>query len=145
MQVCAVLMWKGYRLYNTNYEGKAQAAIEALKTDDFVYLHVEASDEAGHEGDVPLKLKTIEDLTAVLSVRLWSGKQWDEPVAIWYCLTILLLLWVENAYQWTDSFLIYYPGIEPDAMQTRMKSVARKEDIGLMEKDEFMNLFMNIQ
>lgn len=47
-------------LYNTNYEGKAQAAIEALKTDDFVYLHVEASDEAGHEGDVPLKLKTIE-------------------------------------------------------------------------------------
>ena len=49
-------------LYNTNYEGKAQAAIEALKTDDFVYLHIEASDEAGHEGDVPLKLKTIEYL-----------------------------------------------------------------------------------
>ena len=34
-------------LYDTNYEGKAQAAIEALQTDDFVYLHVEASDEAG--------------------------------------------------------------------------------------------------
>ena len=41
-------------LYTTNYEGKAQAAIDALKTDDFVYLHIEASDEAGHEGDIPL-------------------------------------------------------------------------------------------
>lgn len=49
-------------LYTTNYEGKAQAAIDALKTDDFVYLHIEASDEAGHEGDVDLKLKTIEYL-----------------------------------------------------------------------------------
>ncbi|MBR4855837.1 MAG: cofactor-independent phosphoglycerate mutase, partial [Bacteroidaceae bacterium] len=49
-------------LYDTNYEGKATAAIEALRTDDFVYLHVEASDEAGHDGSVPLKLQTIEDL-----------------------------------------------------------------------------------
>ena len=39
------------RLYNTNYENKVAAALEALKTDDFVYLHIEASDEAGHEGD----------------------------------------------------------------------------------------------
>jgi 2,3-bisphosphoglycerate-independent phosphoglycerate mutase len=46
-------------LYNTNYEGKAQAAIEALRHHDFVYLHIEASDEAGHEGDVELKVKTI--------------------------------------------------------------------------------------
>jgi 2,3-bisphosphoglycerate-independent phosphoglycerate mutase len=38
-------------LANTNYEGKAQAAIEALKHDDFVFVHVEASDEAGHDGD----------------------------------------------------------------------------------------------
>ena len=49
-------------LYNTNYEGKAQAAIEALRKDDFVFLHVEASDEAGHDGDLNLKIKTIEDL-----------------------------------------------------------------------------------
>lgn len=41
-------------LYDTNYEGKAQAALEALKHDDFVYLHVEASDEAGHEGDAKI-------------------------------------------------------------------------------------------
>ena len=49
-------------LANTNYEGKAQAAIEALEKDDFVFVHVEASDEAGHDGDLELKLKTIEYL-----------------------------------------------------------------------------------
>ena len=38
-------------LYDTNYENKVSEALEALKTDDFVYLHIEASDEAGHEGD----------------------------------------------------------------------------------------------
>ena len=38
-------------LYDTNYENKVAAALEALRTDDFVYLHIEASDEAGHEGD----------------------------------------------------------------------------------------------
>ncbi len=45
---------------DTNYEGKAQAAIEALKDKDFVYLHVEASDEAGHEGSIEKKIKAIE-------------------------------------------------------------------------------------
>ena len=49
-------------LADTNYEGKAEAAIKALKTDDFVFLHLEASDEAGHDGDLELKLKTIENL-----------------------------------------------------------------------------------
>lgn len=49
-------------LANTNYEGKAQAAIDALRTDDFVFVHVEATDEAGHDGDLDLKLKAIDYL-----------------------------------------------------------------------------------
>ena len=50
-------------LWDTNYEGKAEAAIQALREgDDFVYVHVEASDEAGHDGDLQLKLQTIENL-----------------------------------------------------------------------------------
>ena len=50
-------------LWDTNYEGKAEAAIQALREgDDFVYVHVEASDEAGHDGNLELKLQTIENL-----------------------------------------------------------------------------------
>ncbi len=53
-------------LWDTNYEGKCRAAIAALESEDFVFLHIEASDEAGHEGDVELKIKTIENLDALI-------------------------------------------------------------------------------
>ena len=70
-------------LYDTNYEGKAQSAIDALRTDDFVYLHIEASDEAGHEGDVDLKIKTIEYLDSRAVKPIFDEvSTWDEPVTI---------------------------------------------------------------
>jgi len=46
---------------DTNYEGKAAAAVEALKTVDIVYLHVEAPDEAGHSGSIEDKIRAMED------------------------------------------------------------------------------------
>ena len=71
-------------LADTNYENKAQAAIDMLRQHDFVYLHVEASDEAGHDGDLELKLKTIENLDRRIvkpvyeEVSTWT----DTPVCI---------------------------------------------------------------
>ena len=67
-------------LANTNYEGKAAAAIQALKDgDDFVYVHVEASDEAGHDGDLELKLKTIENLDQRLIKPIFDEvSTWDD-------------------------------------------------------------------
>ena len=69
-------------LADTNYEGKAEAAIKALKTDDFVFLHLEASDEAGHDGDLELKLKTIENLDSKIIKPIYEEiKTWkDAPV-----------------------------------------------------------------
>lgn len=133
-------------LYTTNYEGKAQAAIEALKTDDFVYLHVEASDEAGHEGDVDLKLKTIEYLDArALGPIFEAVKDWEEPVAI----AVLPDHPTPCAHRTHTAepipFLIYYPGIEPDGVQTYDEVACREGAYGSLEKDEFMNLFMNIE
>ena len=70
-------------LADTNYEGKAQAAIEALRHDDFVFVHVEASDEAGHDGDLELKLKTIEYLDQRLIAPIYQEvRTWEEPVCI---------------------------------------------------------------
>ena len=60
-------------LYTTNYEGKADACLEALETADFCYVHVEAPDEAGHDGNLELKVKTIEDLDARLVGRILDG------------------------------------------------------------------------
>ncbi|MFI3286008.1 MAG: cofactor-independent phosphoglycerate mutase [Rikenellaceae bacterium] len=70
-------------LYDTNYEGKVSAAIEALKTDDYVYLHIEASDEAGHEGDAELKIRTIEYLSQrVVAPILEAAKNMDDDLTI---------------------------------------------------------------
>ena len=46
--------------FDTNYKGKVQYALDALKELDFVYVHVEAPDEAGHEGNLAEKIKAIE-------------------------------------------------------------------------------------
>ena len=46
---------------DTNYEGKAQAAIDSLKHQDFVFVHLEAPDEAGHQGSLADKVTAIED------------------------------------------------------------------------------------
>lgn len=130
-------------LYDTNYEGKAQAAIEALKTDDFVYLHVEASDEAGHEGDVDLKLKTIEYLDQrTLGPIMEAVKDWEEPVAF----ALLPDHPTPCAYRTHTSdpipFAIYYPGIVPDEVQTFDEDAAREGSYGVLEGDEFIREFM---
>lgn len=133
-------------LYNTNYEGKAQAAIEALKTDDFVYLHIEASDEAGHEGDVPLKLKTIEYLDRRAVGPIYEAvKDWDEPVAIAVLPDHPTPCELRTHTAEPVPFLIYYPGIEPDNVSTYDEVACQKGEYGLLDKDEFMNLFMDIK
>jgi len=65
---------------DTDYEGKANAALEALKTHDFVYVHIEAPDEAGHGGYLKEKIKAIEDIdTRVMSIVLKGLDSIGEP------------------------------------------------------------------
>ena len=133
-------------LYTTNYEGKAQAALDALKTDDFVYLHIEASDEAGHEGDVPLKLKTIEYLDRrVVGPVCEALKNWSEPVAVAVLPDHPTPCELRTHTNDPVPFLVYYPGIEADDVQTYDEVACREGSYGWLEKDEFMNLFMNIK
>lgn len=58
---------------DTNYEGKVQAALEALETHDYVYLHVEAPDEASHSGNLAHKLQAIEDFDARVVGPIMEG------------------------------------------------------------------------
>lgn len=132
-------------LYTTNYEGKAQAAIEALKENDFVYLHVEASDEAGHEGNIDLKLKTIEYLDKRAIGPIYEAiKNWDEPVAIAVLPDHPTPCEHRTHTAEPVPFLIYYPGIEPDDVQCYDEVACRQGGYGTLEKDQFMNEFMKI-
>ena len=130
-------------LYDTNYENKVAAALEALKTDDFVYLHVEASDEAGHEGNVALKIKTIENLDSRAVGPIYEAvKDWDEPVAIAVLPDHPTPCKLRTHTAEPVPFLMWYPGIEPDEVQTFDEVAACNGVYGLMKEDEFINEFM---
>ena len=130
-------------LANTNYEGKTQAALEALRTDDFVFLHIEASDEAGHEGDFKLKQFTIENLDKRVVGPVYEAvKDWDEPVAIAVLPDHPTPCELRTHTAEPVPFLIYYPGIEPDNVQTFDEVACVEGSYGVMKGDEFMNEFM---
>ena len=57
--------------YDTNYKGKGEYAVNALKDKDFVFVHVEAPDEAGHNGDVRAKITAIENFDKFVVGAVW--------------------------------------------------------------------------
>jgi len=126
-------------LYDTNYEGKANAALEALKTRDFVYLHIEASDEAGHEGDYDLKVRTIEYLDSRVVKLIVEGiAKMDEQVAI--------AILPDHPTPWklkthtrdAVPFLIWYPGIQADEVSKYDEASAKNGSYGVLESNQFM-------
>ena len=131
-------------LANTNYEGKAQAAIDALKTDDFVFVHVEATDEAGHDGDVELKVRAIDYLDKrLIKPVLEAIQQMDEPV----CVAVLpdhptpveLRIHVNEPVP----FIIWHQGITPDDVQYYDEESCVSGSYGLLRLQEFMQTFIN--
>ena len=132
-------------LADTNYEGKAQAAIEALKTDDFVFVHVEASDEAGHDGDLELKLKTIKYLDQRLIAPIYHEvSTWDEPVCIAVLPDHLTPVEMRIHVGQPVPFLIWHRGIEPDSVQQYDEVSCVNGSYGLLKLNEFMETLMNI-
>ncbi|MBQ8466130.1 MAG: cofactor-independent phosphoglycerate mutase [Prevotella sp.] len=131
-------------LANTNYEGKAQAAIEALKHDDFVFVHVEASDEAGHDGDLDLKLKTIEYLDQRLIAPIYREVQtWTEPVSIAVLPDHLTPVEMRIHVGQPVPFIIWHRDIEPDSVQQYDEVSCVSGSYGLLRLQEFMQTFMH--
>lgn len=128
-------------LHDTNYEGKAQAALKALKENDFVYLHIEASDEAGHEGDVALKVKTIEYLdTRVVKPIYEETRKWEEPVTIAVLPDHPTPCAIRTHTRDPIPFLIYRTDKEGDSVQTYDEFAAKQGSYGLLKEDEFMKV-----
>jgi 2,3-bisphosphoglycerate-independent phosphoglycerate mutase len=70
---------------DTNYQGKADAALAALERLDFVYLHVEAPDEASHSGSLENKLKAIEDFDRLVVGTVLAGADRFDDLRILCC------------------------------------------------------------
>ena len=132
-------------LANTDYEGKTQAALDALRKDDFVFLHVEASDEAGHDGDLELKLCTIENLDKRMVGPIFEEvSKWDEPVCIAVMPDHPTPVEIRTHVKEPVPFLVWYPGIEPDSVETYNEVSCVSGSYGMLHLTEFMDMFMGI-
>jgi len=131
-------------LYDTNYEGKAKATIDALKDHDLVYLHVEASDEAGHEGDVDLKTKTIGYLDSrIVKYLVEETEKMDEPVTIAVLPDHPTPCATKIHTREAVPFIIYKPGETPDAAQFYDEFEVAKGSYGILRGDQFMKALLN--
>jgi len=130
-------------LYDTNYEGKAEAAIKALKENQYVYLHIEASDEAGHEGDWKLKTKTLEYLDErVVKYVIEEVEKMDEPVTIALLPDHPTPCALRTHTRDAVPFFITKPGIEPDQVTEYNEEAAKKGAFGKIYGPEFMQTLL---
>ena len=125
---------------DTDYEAKADAAVKAAATHDFIYVHVEAMDEVSHAQDLGLKLKALEDFDRRLvgrvmaalgdgvtyvvlpdhPVPLHSGKHTRTPVPV----------------------AVMRPGVPPDGVQTYDEEACKVGALGAMQGPELMELLL---
>jgi 2,3-bisphosphoglycerate-independent phosphoglycerate mutase len=130
-------------LHDTNYEGKARAALDVLKEVDLVFLHIEASDEAGHEGDVDLKIKTIEYLDQrVVKTIVEETYKMDEDVAIALLPDHPTPCELRTHVHDPVPFLIYHPGEEPDKVMEYNEQSVEKGFYGTLKGNQFMKTLL---
>jgi len=127
-------------LYDTNYKGKAEFALEALEECDMVFVHVEAPDEAGHSRDYKLKVKTIEDLDKRLVGHVLDGLKEDCVVAVLPDHPTPIKVGTHT--RDPVPFTIYSPSIEADGVKQFDEFSAKKGGFGLIEGEAFMLLFL---
>jgi 2,3-bisphosphoglycerate-independent phosphoglycerate mutase len=132
-------------LYDTNFEGKADAALKALEEVDFVYIHVEAADEAGHEKNLPLKIRCIEALDKRLIQRVIKGvegankKGWDCVFAVLPDHTTPIA--VGNHGREPVPVAIRFPHLSGDAVERYDEESVKSGSLGLMTGSQFIETF----
>jgi 2,3-bisphosphoglycerate-independent phosphoglycerate mutase len=127
-------------LANTNYEGKADAALKVLEQNDLVFVHVEAPDEAGHVKDIALKVKTIEDLDRRLLGRILDGLK--APYAISISPDHPTPISIGTHARDPVPFAIQSPGLKPDGVKKFDEFSARNGAFGLVENDYLISLLV---
>jgi len=126
---------------DTNYQGKVDAALEALKSRDYVYLHIEAPDEAGHEGEIDLKVRAIElfdekVVGPVLQALEKSGEDWRVLLMPDHATPIAIKTHSSDPVPFT----IAGSGIEPDGLERFDELAARAGGYGLVEATELVGM-----
>jgi 2,3-bisphosphoglycerate-independent phosphoglycerate mutase len=129
---------------DTNYEGKAEYALNALESVDFVYIHIEAPDETGHQGDYKLKIKALEDID-----RLVVNKILNEAPKRFKNFKILLLpdhpTPVKIKTHTSDPVpFVIYDGLKRESKKERefSEAILSSPDIKIEDGYKLMDLFL---
>jgi 2,3-bisphosphoglycerate-independent phosphoglycerate mutase len=126
---------------DTNYEGKADAALGCLREKDFVFIHVEAPDEAGHLGDVNLKIRAIQDLDQRLLGRLLSRLTDDFRILVMPDHPTPISIKTHSSAP--VPFILYGSGITPDGVDTYSELTAEASDTSIDEGHTLIDLLFN--
>lgn len=130
-------------LIDTNYEGKADACLDALKDHDLVYLHLEAPDEAGHSRDVKQKIQAIELFDSRLVARVMKGLKEQKIEA-----TVAVLsdhptpVSKGNHTHGPVPVAIYNPRLEPDEVDRFDEQSVLKGRLGTILGDGFIKTLL---
>lgn len=115
---------------DTNYKAKGKYAIKALNNYDFVYIHVEAPDEAGHAGDVEEKIKAIENIDSKILGQIIDNVNMEE-------LTIAVLpdhftpVSVKTHTSEPVPYVLYSPRLKPDDVYSYDEFSAKNGSLGI--------------
>lgn len=132
-------------LGGTNYKNKVKEALSALATDNLVYLHIDAPDEAGHAGNVAKKQLSIENIDKYVIGPLYeSTKDWNEPVSIAILPDHLTPCEIRTHTKDAVPFLIYHKGIVADKVDKFSEIDCAMGDYGVLRANEFMNVFLGL-
>ena len=129
---------------DTNYAGKAAAALEAIEDHDFVYVHLEAIDETSHEGKLDLKLKAIEDFDALVIKPVMDALEGrgvtfailpDHPVPVK----------LRKHTRTPVPFAVWGSHIAKDSLTSYSEVNAKNGGLGYLTGDQLMRTVMNIK
>ena len=129
--------------YDTDYLAKAQYALNALKTHDFVYVHVEAPDEAGHNGDADEKIKAIERIDQDIIGTMLNYFDANDDVRILISPDHPTPIELRTHTSDPVCFLMYGKGIDPTGVDTFSEKVAEEVGVKFNSGEEMINHFMN--
>ncbi len=127
---------------DTNYRGKAEAALEALETMDFVYVHIEAPDEAGHNGDLKMKITAIEDFDKMVVGTILDGFKYREDVAIFVTCDHRTPLEKRTHTNEPVPFAYSGKGVKKDNMKAFSEIDAEAGSVQNIKGHELLNLFI---
>ncbi len=119
--------------YDTNYVGKGKAALKSLKAHDFVFVHVEAADEAGHNGDLRQKITAIENFDKHVVGTIVDGMRGQGDVRILVIPDHATPVARRTHTADPVPFLIWGKGVVPDSVNSFGETQARES--GLLVED----------